>query len=150
MGGSYYSGTNNWYKVYGLHKDTVPAGGREAGFTPDGVMEDGTVITTSIPHSKIEDYWSQTLSIGEENIYSSDYMRLRQLSIGYNVPSSMLEGSFISDANVSLIGRNLFLLSNSSENIDPESSYSAGNAVGLERAGMPVPRTIGLNINLKF
>ncbi|MDB0041163.1 SusC/RagA family TonB-linked outer membrane protein [bacterium] len=150
MGGSYYSGTNNWYKVYGLHKDTVPAGGREAGFTPDGVMEDGTVITTSIPHSKIEDYWSQTLSIGEENIYSSDYMRLRQLSIGYNVPSSMLKGSFISDANVSLIGRNLFLLSNSSENIDPESSYSAGNAVGLERAGMPVPRTIGLNINLKF
>ena len=43
-----------------------------------------------------------------------------------------------------------FLLSNSSDNIDPESSYSAGNAVGLERAGMPVPRTIGLNINLKF
>ncbi|MDB9902030.1 SusC/RagA family TonB-linked outer membrane protein [Flavobacteriaceae bacterium] len=150
MGGSYYSGTNTWYKVYGLHKDTVPAGGREAGFTPDGVMEDGTVITTSIPHSKIEDYWSQTLNIGEENVYSSDYMRLRQLSIGYNVPSSMLEGSFISDATVSLIGRNLLLLSNSSENIDPESSYSAGNAVGLERAGMPVPRTIGLNINLKF
>ena len=150
MGGSYYSGTNNWYKVYGLHKDTVPAGGREAGFTPDGVMEDGTVITTNIPHSKIEDYWSQTLNIGEENIYSSDYMRLRQLSIGYNVPSSMLEGSFINDATVSLIGRNLLLLSSSSENIDPESSYSAGNAVGLERAGMPVPRTIGLNINLKF
>ena len=150
MGGSYYSGTNNWYKVYGLHKDTVPAGGREAGFTPDGVMEDGTVITTSIPHSKIEDYWSQTLNIGEENIYSSDYMRLRQLSIGYNVPSSMLEGSFINDATVSLIGRNLLLLSSSSENIDPESSYAAGNAVGLERAGMPVPRTIGLNINLKF
>ena len=40
MGGSFYSGTNNWYKVYGLHKDTVPAGGREAGFTPDGVMEE--------------------------------------------------------------------------------------------------------------
>ncbi len=150
MGGSFYSGTNNWYKVYGLHKDTVPAGGREAGFTPDGVMEDGTVITTSIPHSKIEDYWAQTLNIGEENIYSSDYMRLRQLSIGYNLPSDMLEGSFITNATVSLIGRNLLLLSNSSDNIDPESSYSAGNAVGLERAGMPVPRTIGLNINLKF
>ena len=150
MGGSFYSGTNTYYKIYGLHKDTVPAGGREAGFTPDGVMEDGTVITTSIPHSKIEDYWAQTLNIGEENIYSSDYMRLRQLSIGYNLPSDMLEGSFITNATVSLIGRNLFLLSNSSDNIDPESSYSAGNAVGLERAGMPVPRTIGLNINLKF
>ena len=77
-------------------------------------------------------------------------MRRRQLSIGYNLPSDMLEGSFITNATVSLIGRNLLLLSNSSDNIDPESSYSAGNAVGLERAGMPVPRTIGLNINLKF
>ena len=77
-------------------------------------------------------------------------MRLRQLSIGYNVPSSMLEGSFISNATVSLIGRNLLLLSNSSDNVDPESSYAAGNAVGLERAGLPVHRTIGLNINLKF
>jgi len=133
-----------------LHKDTVPAGGREAGFTPDGVMEDGTVITTSIPMSKQEDYWSQTLNIGEENVGSADYMRLRQLSIGYNVPSSMLEGSFISNATVSLIGRNLLLLSNSSDNVDPESSYAAGNEVGLERAGLPVPRTIGLNINLKF
>jgi len=150
MGGSFYSGTNNWYKAYGMHKKTVPAGGREAGFTPDGVMEDGTVITTSIPMSKQEDYWSQTTNIGEENVGSSDYMRLRQLSLGYNVPSTMLEGSFITNATVSLIGRNLLLLGNKSDNVDPESSYASGNAVGLERAGLPVPRTIGLNINLKF
>ena len=150
MGGSFWSGTNAYYKSYGHHKITVPAGGREAGFTPDGVMEDGTVISTSIPMSRIEDYWAQTQNIAEENVYSSDYMRLRQLSIGYNVPSSMLEGSFITNASVSLIGRNLFLLSDSTENVDPESAYNAGNAVGLERGGLPVPRTIGLNINLKF
>jgi hypothetical protein len=62
----------------------------------------------------------------------------------------MLEGSFITNANVSLIGRNLFLISNSAQNVDPESAYNASNAVGLERGGMPSTRTIGLNINLKF
>jgi TonB-linked SusC/RagA family outer membrane protein len=151
MGGSFYSGTNAYYKAYGHHKKTVPTGGREAGFTPDGVMDGtGNVISSSIPMSRIEEYWAQTLNIAEENVYSSDYMRLRQLSIGYNLPSSMLEGSFITNANVSLIGRNLFLISNSAQNVDPESAYNASNAVGLERGGMPSTRTIGLNINLKF
>ena len=28
---------------------TIPAGVREAGFIPDGVMEDGTPVTISIP-----------------------------------------------------------------------------------------------------
>ena len=49
----YWSGTNAYYKsLWTCIKITVPAGGREAGFTPDGVMEDGTVISTSIPHSQ--------------------------------------------------------------------------------------------------
>ena len=77
-------------------------------------------------------------------------MRVRQLSIGYNVPSSMLEGTFVEKATVSLIGRNLFFLSNSTDNIDPESAYNNGNSAGLEWFGLPVPRTIGLNVNLKF
>ena len=56
----------------------------------------------------------------------------------------------IEKASISLIGRNLFFLSNSTENIDPESAYNSGNSAGLEWFGLPVPRTIGLNINLKF
>ncbi len=82
----------------GHHKKTVPAGGREAGFTPTGVMEDGSSITTSIPHSQQEDYYRRTYSIAEEAIQDSDYMRVRQLSIGYTLPSNMLEGTFYSQS----------------------------------------------------
>ena len=149
-GGQIYSGTNAFLIRNGHHKKTVPAGGREAGFTPDGVMEDGSSITTSIPQSQQEDYYRRTYSIAEEAIQDSDYMRVRQLSIGYTLPSDMLEGTFISKATVSLIGRNLFFLSNSTDNIDPESAYNNGNSAGLEWFGLPVPRTIGLNLNLKF
>jgi TonB-linked SusC/RagA family outer membrane protein len=149
-GGQIYSGTNAFLIRNGHHKKTVPAGGREAGFTPDGVMEDGSAITTSIPQAQQEDYYRRTYSIAEEAIQDSDYMRVRQLSIGYNVPSSMLEGTFVDKATVSLIGRNLFFLSNSTDNIDPESAYNNGNSAGLEWFGLPVPRTIGLNVNLKF
>ena len=38
-GGSIYSGTNLEMLGRGLHKMTVPSGGREAGFVPQGVME---------------------------------------------------------------------------------------------------------------
>jgi hypothetical protein len=34
--------------------------------------------------------------------------------------------------------------------IDPESTYSNNNAQGQEFAGLPVTRTIGVNLNLKF
>ena len=149
-GGQIYSGTNAFLIRNGHHKKTIPAGGREAGFVPNGVMEDGSTVTTSIPQAQQEDYYRRTYSIAEEAIQDSDYMRLRQLSIGYTVPSSMLEGSFISKATISLIGRNLFFLSNSTDNIDPESAYNNGNSAGLEWFGLPVPRTVGLNVNLKF
>ena len=149
-GGQIYSGTNAFLIRNGHHKKTVPAGGREAGFIPKGVMGDGSTITTSIPTAQQEDYYRRTYSIAEEAIQDSDYMRLRQLSIGYSVPSDKLEGTFINKATISLIGRNLFFLSNSTDNIDPESAYNNGNSAGLEWFGLPVPRTIGLNLNLKF
>ena len=149
-GGQIYSGTNAFLIRNGHHKKTVPAGGREAGFIPKGVMGDGSTINTSIPTAQQEDYYRRTYSIAEEAIQDSDYMRLRQLSIGYSVPSDKLEGTFINKATISLIGRNLFFLSNSTDNIDPESAYNNGNSAGLEWFGLPVPRTIGLNLNLKF
>jgi TonB-linked SusC/RagA family outer membrane protein len=149
-GGQIYSGTNLRLIGYGLHKMTVPAGGREAGMVPDGVLEDGSVITTSLDYAQQQAYWGRYNDAAEAGIRDSDYMRLRQLSIGYNIPSSVLEGTFIQSASVSLIGKNLFFLSNDVENVDPESAYNSNNSQGLEFSGMPVPRTIGFNVNLKF
>ena len=150
-GGQVYSGSNAYLKRNGHHKITVPAGGREAGFVPTGVMADGSTITTSIPAAQQEDYWRRSYLIAEQDVVDSDYMRLRQMSIGYNIPSEKLKGTSISSASISLIGRNLFFLSNSVDNIDPESAYNAGGgSAGLEYFALPVPRTVGLNINLKF
>ncbi len=149
-GGQMYSGTNASMIGSGLHKMTIPAGGREAGFVPDGVLEDGTRITQSLSQVEQQAYWGRYNDPAEAGIYDSDYMRLRQLSVGYTFPSSMLEGTFIQSASVSLIGKNLFFLSNSVDNIDPESAYNAGNSAGLEWFGLAVPRTVGVNLNLKF
>ena len=53
-GGQIFSGTNALLHGAGLHKNTIPAGGREAGFVPD-VMK--ITFTVSIPQSRQADYW---------------------------------------------------------------------------------------------
>ena len=113
-------------------------------------MEDGSPVTISIPQGQQSAYWGRYNDAAEAGIYDSDYFRMRQMSVGYTFPSSMLEGTFIQAASVSLIGKNLFFLTNSVDNIDPESAYNAGNSAGLEWFGLAVPRTIGVNVNLKF
>ena len=149
-GGQIFSGTNALLHGAGLHKNTIPAGGREAGFVPDGVMEDGTPVTVSIPQARQADYWQHWDNAAEAGITDSDYFRMRQMSIGYTFPSSILDGTFIQSASVSLIGKNLFFITNSVDNLDPESAYNNSNSAGLEYFGMAVPRTIGVNVNLKF
>ena len=149
-GGQIFSGTNVRLIGYGLHQMTVPAGGREAGFVPDGVLEDGTPVTQSLDYTQQQNYWGRYNDVAESGIYDSDYFRMRQMQIGYTFPKDMLEGTFIEGASVSLIGKNLFFISNSVDNVDPESAYNNNNSQGLEFAGMPVPSTVGLNVNLKF
>jgi TonB-linked SusC/RagA family outer membrane protein len=149
-GGQMYSGTNALSKYFGAHKATIDADGRENGFTVSGVDASGAAFTTAIAPDRIEDYWRRTYEIAEESIYDVNYLRLRQMSIGYNIPRKILENTFIKTASVSVIGRNLFFFSNSVENVDPESGYNVSNSQGLEWFGMPIPRTVGVNVNLKF
>ena len=149
-GGQIMSGSNAEMLGRGLHKMTVPAGGRHAGWVPSGVMEDGSAVSTSLNVSQQQNYWNKYNDAAEAGIYDADYMRLRNVSIGYNIPSSSLEGTAIQSATISIIGKNLFFLSNSVDNIDPESAYNSNNSQGLEYWGMPVPRTVGVNVNLKF
>ena len=149
-GGQIYSGTNSRLIGYGLHQMTVPAGGREAGFVPDGVLEDGTPVTQSLDMTQQQNYWGRYNDVAESGIYDSDYFRMRQMSIGYTFPSSLLEGTFLQSASVSLIGKNLFFISNSVDNVDPESANNNINYQGFEFAGMTVPTTVGLNVKLYF
>ncbi len=152
FGGTIVSATNQSMKQYGLHEDTVPEGGREAGFVPDGVLEDGTVITQTLRDGEIYSYWNAgtKYAVGEENAYSNDFIRISQVSLGYQIPRKVLEGTFISSANISLVGNNLGFIFKEVPNIDPEAYYNTRNAQGVEAIGMPLGESIGFSVNLKF
>jgi TonB-linked SusC/RagA family outer membrane protein len=143
-GGHIYSGTNaNAYK-YGLQKETLT--GRESGITVTGVSDAGDPVTTNID---AQTYYSQLATISSLHVYKTDFIKFRSVSLTYDFSSAALHNK-LHGVSISLVGRNLFYFKKSTPNIDPESNYSNSNAQGLEYAGLPTSRSVGVNLNVKF
>lgn len=147
FGGYMYSGTNDFATFRGLHKNTLV--GREGGIVAEGIDE-----TTGQPNTvrvAAQDYYQRIgLNISNAFIYKSDFIKLRQVIIGYRLPQSLFRNTPFKGASVSLVGRNLALLKKHVPNIDPESTYNSGNGQGLEWYGVPPVRSMGVNVNLRF
>lgn len=136
MGGKIYSATNAFAYTRGLHKNTLE--GRETGIGP-------------IEAANVEDYYGRIGgSITEQFIYDSDFAKLRQVVLSYNLPRSVIQKLPVSGVSLSVAARNLAILWKKAENIDPESTYNVSNAQGLEMFGVPSTRTVQFNLGVKF
>lgn len=156
FGGSIYSGTNARAYATGNHKETLE--GREDGLVVSGVDGNGEERTWNIAArdqslqgiTTVQDYYGRMAEITENFVYDSDFVKLRQVSIGYNIPTRLLDRTPITGMNVSLIARNLLLLYSKVDNIDPESTFNSLNGQGIEYYGVPQTRSYGFNISMKF
>lgn len=148
FGGQVYAGTNAIALSTGLHKRTLE--GREAGLTVSGVDEAGNPFTFTHDDTTLQSYYGRISRIGEEVVNDADFIKLRQLSFGYKFPYELLAKTFLTGANISFVGRNLFFIHREAENIDPEAGFNNGNAQGLEYFGLPAIANYGLTVNLKF
>ena len=152
FGAQIFSGTNAAARGFGLHQDTNPAGGRENGLVVSGTDTSGASFTDTVSQADLETHFAPVgiYGIAEASVYDADYIKFRQLSLGYQLPSKSLDNTFLSSVNISLIGTNLFYLMTTADNIDPESGFNVGNAQGLEWFGVPPVRNLGFNLNIKF
>jgi hypothetical protein len=162
-GGLFYSTTNMFAYYSGLHIDTVgtndkgnpvrdapDAGG---GFHVVGVTESGAPVDLYM-----EDYvWAgRYFGAHDEWLYDASYLKLRQLRLGYSVPTALLEGTFIRNADVSILGNNLLLLYSNIKHggLDPSEIEGSGSIAGQYRQAeggqLPPSRSIGLNVKLNF
>lgn len=146
FGGVMYSGTNDFGSYRGLTKETLE--GREGGIVVDGVDANGAPNTTSIT---AQDYWQSVgLNISAPFIYKSDFIKLRELVLSYNINSKLIERTPFKGASLSVVGRNLAIIKKWVPNVDPEAMYNSGNGQGLEWYGVPPIRSVGINLNLRF
>ncbi|MEN0046877.1 MAG: SusC/RagA family TonB-linked outer membrane protein [Bacteroidota bacterium] len=131
-GGFLYTATNAFAYLRGLHQNTLD--GREGGI---GVAD-------------AEDYYGAIYNITEEFVQSANFIRLREIVLNYNLPSSITNNLPLQNIGISLAARNLGLLYSEVENVDPESTYATGNDQGLEMFGVPQTRSLQASINIRF
>jgi len=154
FGAKLFSGTNYTAYSNGLHKNTLVGRTAESpnmDYVFPGIDEEtGQANTTAV---KAYNYYGQITSqnIAEEFVYDASFIKLRELSLSYNFPQSILQKlKVVKGLNVSIVARNLWTIMKHTDNIDPEAAYNNQNGQGLELNGYPYTRNIGFNVNLKF
>ncbi len=160
-GHQFYSGLKDQLAWSGYLVESAENGRNEFIFpnsviqTSPGVYTPNTSVPTAGPNdSAFLNYYSDTYrDISKNLVLDASALKIREISLSYDMAKKSLVGSGISAVNISAIARNPFTIL-SSQNpgyADPESSNSGGNGVGLSTTGnYPNTRTYGLSINVTF
>ncbi len=99
----------------------------------------------------IQDYISRYNSTAEGNMMSKTFVKLREVVISYNVPSTIFgKQNFFKSATVSLVGRNLLYFIKDGERYkDVDIDQYAGSQTS-SNLQTPTTRRYGFNINFVF
>jgi len=145
FGGQVLSMTQMMMDSYGTSLASGQA--RDAGgVSVNAVDPAGKTVTSVNPET-----WYTTIGgrngIAEAYMYSATVVRLRDASLGYNLP---VEGSFVKNLRLSLIGSNLIYFYKKAP-YDPEVTMSTGNGLsGVDVFNQPTTRRVGASLNVTF
>ena len=158
-GGYFYSITQQYGMYSGTLEETAANGIRENGLVLEGVQ--GTVaynadgsytVTNTRPNDKnVSAFeWGRSHSSGvqAQNVFKSDYVKLREITAGYTVPR--LGDTAVKDVRFSVFANNVWTIWKANKNFDPDFTQSSGNIQGLDGGNIPSPITYGFNISAKF
>nr|MBI1230112.1 SusC/RagA family TonB-linked outer membrane protein [Cytophagales bacterium] len=146
-GGIIHSTSLQWSKYSGMDPVTVENNVRETGLVVPGVTESGEVNTVSVtPQAYYQTIWS----VAAPNVFDASFVKLRELSLGYTLPNSLISKLPVRDVRARLFGRNLAILHSNLPYLDPQGVNGAGNLQGLENAQVPTTRSMGFDISFKF
>ncbi|MHB1168258.1 MAG: SusC/RagA family TonB-linked outer membrane protein [Longimicrobiales bacterium] len=124
------------------------------GIVFDGVMvtEDGDTVPNTIV-TNAESFWGPAgavWSTTEAHTFDASYVKLRQLSLTFDVPQEWANRLSLSGIQLGLIGRNLGMWGvDENLDVDPETAYDASNAQGFEYGSVPSARSIGFTVTVR-
>ncbi|PRD51357.1 SusC/RagA family TonB-linked outer membrane protein [Sphingobacterium gobiense] len=170
-GGDMYSVTNSSYLGRGVTRDTE---GREYNAIIPGVYGDpitgqpildgnGNKIQNQTRIAVNDLYFSpdpgvgQTFAINtatEWNMYDATVYRLREVSLGYELPQKLFANTFVKGLHFSVTGRNLWFFAPNFPkyaNFDPEvNSFGSSTTQGFDLSAAPTTRRYGFNLVARF
>ena len=134
---------------HGLDKATLV--GREQGFVVgEGVNPDGQVNTAQTP---VQTFYEtiRSFRMSEQSVFNAGSWQLRQLSVGYDFSDLFRSSRFIRGARLNIVANNVAVLKKWVPHLHPnQNGIIADSSEGLEATGLPVTRSVGFNLNLKF
>lgn len=93
--------------------------------------------------------WSS--GIREFSVFENSWVAVREVSLGYNLPSTLTKKIRFSSLRLSVVGRNLgYLYKTAKDGINPEGIFTNRAAGFAEYGGWPYVRSLGFNINATF
>lgn len=128
------------------------------GMVMDGVLADGSPNTNIISQAF---YYAQTYNWGGPQysnsnyglyVQKNNYIKLRELSLGYRLPASVAKSLRAKNLQISAFARNLFFIYRSMKDLDPEQmtggSYWVNNVTNAGTS--PATRTYGFMLRASF
>lgn len=125
----------------------------------DGVILEGIKASNKEKNTTVisaADYYINTFTWGASGwnsamVEDNSYIKLRELTVGYSLPSSIANKMYMKDIRVSLFGRNLFYFWKTLENVDPEAPVgSKWYSQGVDAGSTLASKTLGFSISAKF
>jgi TonB-linked SusC/RagA family outer membrane protein len=152
IGGDLHSGTNNSIDQWGFSERSLQGREGEAPLSISGVNAEGSPVSMTLTPQQAASYWG---NLGgrdsREYLYDASFVKLRQVTLGYSLPKSVIAKTPFNNVNLSFVARNLAILYKNTPNIDPESGYAfSAGAQGLEYFGVPTTRSYGVNLGVSF
>ncbi|MGJ1285159.1 SusC/RagA family TonB-linked outer membrane protein, partial [Sphingobacterium spiritivorum] len=137
----------------GTHPETVKYD-RQPFIMPNSMVRlaDGSIVENTNVYSKGDKaWWTAYGNIQTTTAAKGDYLKLRELYIGYDLPEKWLTGQkLIKKASIGFVGNNLFIIRHSSNTIgDPEALYNQTDGYNSFRQ-IPSARSMGFNVNMTF
>lgn len=151
----YYMNTNGDRILLDSHSAAVPSDSHYPFIMHDGVIVPG-VKADGTPNDKLvsaenyyqETFWKSGNEISEDQIYKSDYISLRQVSLSYQIPKNFLSKFKIQNARVNVFGNNLCYFYKDIPNVTPESTLGTNSQT--EMSILPGLRSFGVGLNVSF
>jgi hypothetical protein len=180
-GGDMFSSTYNQLYGRGLTQGTIPDGpnGRRITLVIPGVVgdpltqeavldENGNTIRNGTQLTVNDWFFINTFASAgsdEFSVFDASTIRLREISLGYELPKSLLSRTPFGSASITFTGRNLWykaLNFPDDLNFDPEtnslgagnvqglSPFQTGNAQGIDFGVIPTTKRYGVNLKFTF
>jgi TonB-linked SusC/RagA family outer membrane protein len=150
-GGDVWNGTAWALSFFGRSQLTADTR-EETPIVLDGVLPNGS--PNNIPIVRDRDYWTSAVggfgSVGEQFVDDGGWVRLRELSLSYQLPKKVLGKMPIESAYFTFTGRNLWI-DTDYNGVDPETSLTgSGNGQGFDYFNNPGTKSYMFKVGFNF